>query len=115
MLPELVRMACTAFGAYGSATPDGGLIQLRSLDFGSGPFANYTVLQVHHPPEPAQAFVSLSFPGFVGVITGVSEKGIGVSYVPREPTTRPAPTPSSDSFLCLPCHSLPSRAARRCG
>jgi hypothetical protein len=79
MLPELIRMACTAFGAWGSATPDGNLIQLRALDFGGGPFANYTVLQVHRPPAPAQAFASLSFPGFVGVITGVSERGIGVS------------------------------------
>ena len=68
-----------AFGAWGSATPDGNLIQLRALDFGGGPFANYTVLQVHRPEAPAQAFASLSFPGFVGVITGVSERGIGIS------------------------------------
>ncbi|GMH67153.1 hypothetical protein TL16_g04606 [Triparma laevis f. inornata] len=54
MLPELIRMACTAFGAWGTATPDGRR--------GGG-----------------QAFTSLSFPGFVGVVTGVSEKGIGVS------------------------------------
>ncbi|GMI01704.1 hypothetical protein TrVE_jg7174 [Triparma verrucosa] len=79
MLPELIRMACTAFGAWGTATPDGNLIQLRALDFGGGPFANYTVLSVHRPPPPSQAFASLSFPGFVGVVTGVSQKGIGVS------------------------------------
>jgi len=56
---------------------------LRALDFGSGPFANYTVLTVHRDTtvttETPQAFVSVSFPGFVGVITGVSQRGIGVS------------------------------------
>ncbi len=80
MLPELIRMACTAYGAWGKATPGGnGLLQLRALDFGSGPFANYSVVAVHRQTENGNAFVSVSFPGFVGVITGVSQSGIGVS------------------------------------
>lgn len=81
MLPELIRMACTAFGAWGEASaPDANLVQLRALDFGGGPFANYTVLTVYRSPEEdTNAFASLSFPGFVGVITGVSQSGIGVS------------------------------------
>jgi hypothetical protein len=79
MLPELIRMACTAFGAGGkaNATPDG-LTQIRALDFGSGPFANYTVIQVHRETENGNALASVSFPGFVGVVTGVSQSGIGV-------------------------------------
>lgn len=76
MLPELIRMACTAYGAWGKATASsahpGGLLQLRALDFGSGPFANYSVLQVHRSSAKRnptmQAFASLSFPGFVGEI-----------------------------------------------
>jgi hypothetical protein len=76
MLPELIRMACTAYGAWGNATASsshpGGLLQLRALDFGSGPFANYSVLQVHRSSAKRnptmQAFASLSFPGFVGEI-----------------------------------------------
>jgi hypothetical protein len=80
MLPELIRMACTAYGGWGKATPSGkGLVQLRALDFGSGPFANYTVVSVHRQTENDNSFVSVSFPGFVGVITGVSQSGIGVS------------------------------------
>lgn len=80
MLPELIRMACTAYGAWGKATATGqGLIQLRALDFGSGPFANYTVIATHRENEFGNAYVSVSFPGFVGVVTGVSQYGIGVS------------------------------------
>jgi len=84
MLPELIRMACTAYGAWGKATATGeGLIQLRALDFGGGPFANYTIAAVYRdslePAADANAFVSITFPGFAGVITGVSQAGIGVS------------------------------------
>jgi hypothetical protein len=79
MLPELIRMACTAYGAWGKSTPHGGLVQLRALDFGSGPFANYTVISTHRPTDATNSFTTVSFPGFVGVVTGVSQNGIGVS------------------------------------
>ena len=45
---------------------------MRSLDFGAGPFANNTLLLVHHPSGGAQPFASLTFPGFAGVVTGLS-------------------------------------------
>jgi len=79
MLPELIRMACTAYGAWGKATPNGGLVQLRALDFGSGPWVNYTVIAVHRNLDQGYPFVTVGFPGFVGVVTGVSQVGVGVS------------------------------------
>jgi hypothetical protein len=80
MLPDLIKMQCSMLGAHGSATPTSGLVQLRSLDFGGGPFANNTVLIVHHPDGAASErgmggrapFAALTFPGFVGVVTGFS-------------------------------------------
>lgn len=82
MLPELIRMTCTAFGAWGEATATKDtLIQLRALDFGEGPWANYTVVAVHRgiPYNNGNSFVSISFPAFVGVVTGVSSRGVGIS------------------------------------
>lgn len=82
MLPELLRMKCTAYGAWGKATSDNQLVQLRALDFGGGPFANYTVAAVYRdaqPTEQSNAFVSITFPGSAGAITGVSQRGIGLS------------------------------------
>mmetsp|Transcript_49254 Transcript_49254/g.68426 ORF Transcript_49254/g.68426 Transcript_49254/m.68426 type:complete len:452 (-) Transcript_49254:136-1491(-) len=73
MFPELVRMTCSMFGAWGDATADGKLIQLRTLDFGTGPWANYAVVHVYHP-DVGNPFVSMSFPGFAGAITGFSTK-----------------------------------------
>jgi len=86
MLPELIRMACTAYGAWGKATAStanpGGLLQLRALDFGSGPFANYSIIMVHRGSSKRsslQPFVSVAFPAFVGAVTGISQSGIGIS------------------------------------
>ena len=40
---------------------------------------DYTVVTTHHDPAKDTAFVSVGFPGFVGVITGISQSGIGIS------------------------------------
>ena len=80
MLPELIKMACTAFGAWGDASASRNLLQLRALDFGSGPWGNATLLNVYRNPDAGErAFASVTFPGFVGVITGVAERGVGIS------------------------------------
>lgn len=81
MFPELIRMACTALGAWGPATENNHMLQLRALDFGGGPWGNNTIMYVHKndPTNPDHAFVSIFFPGMVGVITGVAQNGIGVS------------------------------------
>lgn len=78
MLPELIRMACTAYGAWGEASTDRKLIQVRALDFGSGPFANYSVVTVHRNSN-MRAFATVGFPGFVGAVTGIAQNGIGIS------------------------------------
>jgi len=77
MLPELIRMSCSIVGATGKATPSGGLNQLRALDFGGGPFANYSVLTVYHPDD-GNDFASVGFAGFANLVTGISEY-VGVS------------------------------------
>eukprot|EP01059_Diplonema_ambulator_P033126 TRINITY_DN6789_c0_g2_i1.p1 TRINITY_DN6789_c0_g2~~TRINITY_DN6789_c0_g2_i1.p1 ORF type:complete len:446 (+),score=146.55 TRINITY_DN6789_c0_g2_i1:45-1382(+) len=71
MLPELIRMTCSMLGAWGTATPNGKLTQLRALDFGDGPFVNYSSLLVYHP-DSGYPFTSIGFPGIVGMVTGFS-------------------------------------------
>ena len=94
MLPELIRMSCTSIGAWGNATTHSGLVQLRALDFGSGPFANHTTVTVHHPADE-QAFLTVGFPAFVGVVTGISERGVGVSEKVWETYDKPGIQPGS--------------------
>lgn len=73
LVPELIRMTCSMFGAWGKATPDGTLTQLRTLDFGTGPFANFTILSVYHPAA-GNPFASVAFTGFGLSVTGFSSK-----------------------------------------
>lgn len=74
-LPEMLKMTCTIVGAKSNATPQSsGLVQLRALDFGGGPFANRTLLVVHHPTDVGNKFASLAFPATSLVVTGWSEK-----------------------------------------
>jgi len=54
------------------------LLQLRALDLGSGPFANYTVLTVLRN-EGERAFAMITWPGMVGAITGIAQDGIGIT------------------------------------
>ena len=66
-------MQCSMMGAWGSATADGNLVQYRTLDFGGGPFADNNVLLVYHPTDSDHSFAAITFPGFVGAVTGFSE------------------------------------------
>mmetsp|Transcript_42390 Transcript_42390/g.102013 ORF Transcript_42390/g.102013 Transcript_42390/m.102013 type:complete len:472 (-) Transcript_42390:196-1611(-) len=79
-LPELIRMSCSMVGATKTATTHGSLVQLRSLDFGAVPFSNYGMMVVHHQEakegERPDAFAMVSFPGFVGAVTGLNSAGL---------------------------------------
>jgi len=85
-LPELIRMACTMVGATRSATSHGKLLQLRALDFGAVPFSNWGMVVVHHKDEDLadskgipEAFVMVTFPGFVGAVSGFNSAGLIMS------------------------------------
>jgi len=86
-LGELTRGACSMFGAWGAATPDKNLLQLRALDWDvDGPFKNYAAIVVYHPNEGnGHAWANIGFPGWTASVTGMSSTSlamseIGVSY-----------------------------------
>lgn len=68
MLPELVQAGCSMFGAWGSATPNGNLIQLRSLDWAMEyALQNNPVVAVYHPLNASlgHAFANVNWAGYV--------------------------------------------------
>jgi len=79
MLPELVKAACSMFGAGKTATPDGSLYQLRALDWDtSGPMQKYPVVTIYHP-DNGHAFANVGWAGWLGSITGMSSVHMAVS------------------------------------
>jgi len=79
MLPELVKAACSIFGAGKTATPDGSLYQLRALDWDvSGPMQKYPVVTIYHPDQ-GQPFANVGWAGWIGSITGMSSAHMAMS------------------------------------
>jgi hypothetical protein len=78
-IPDLGETSCSGLIAKQTATRDGHVYQLRILDYG----ANFNLqrrplITVCHPND-ANAFVNIGWIGFVGVISGVNDKGVAIS------------------------------------
>lgn len=69
---------CSAFVAWGALAPDGPVVG-RNMDFGYHPVlvANHLLIYNERLGEK-RAWVSLTFPGIIGAITGVNEAGVCV-------------------------------------
>jgi len=77
---EIMR-TCSAFCAWGKATADGKMYQSRNLDYTmDAGLQDHCVLLVAKP-EGKLAFVSPSYAGMVGVVSGMNEKGLAVSEI----------------------------------
>ncbi len=76
--------SCSNFAAWGRATAGGRLIHVRNLDWdihaGIQRFA--TVFVVH--PNGKHAFINVGWAGFIGVLSGVSDRAISVGQVGAE-------------------------------
>eukprot|EP01133_Synstelium_polycarpum_P012990 gene12990-15280_t len=74
MFPELIKAACSMIGAWGDATVDSTLMQLRALDFQpEAPLRLHPVVIVSLPSDGGHPFASLAWAGFLGVMTGYSQ------------------------------------------
>ena len=80
-IPDTGETSCSGLVAKGSATRDGHVYQLRILDYG----ANFNLqrrplITVYQPTtKNANPYVNIGWVGFVGVISGVNERGVALS------------------------------------
>ncbi|MCA9242808.1 MAG: hypothetical protein KDA32_02545 [Phycisphaerales bacterium] len=71
---------CSSFSVWGALSPDGATLTARNLDF-----PNTTVLQteqvafVRRGPTPRQSWVSIAWPGLIGVYTAMNGAGVTIS------------------------------------
>lgn len=91
-LRELARLhavpertySCANFAAWGRATAGGRMIHVRNLDWniqaGIQRFATVFVVR----PTGKRAFVSVSWAGFIGVLSGINEAQISIGQVGAE-------------------------------
>jgi len=80
-IPDLGETSCSALVAKGSATRDGHVYQLRILDYGGGfGLEKRPLITVYHSTHTNEnTFVDIGWIGFVGLVSGMNEKGVAIS------------------------------------
>lgn len=80
-IPDLSEFHCTFFGAWGDATADGHLHQIRALDYEmNAGIQNHPALIVCEP-DGQNAFVNVAWLGFVGSVSGMNAEHIALSEI----------------------------------
>jgi hypothetical protein len=69
-------LGCTAFAARGTYTRDGALLVGRNFDWEAGEHFDRNKVIALYRPESGHAFLSVTWPGMAGVVTGLSEERI---------------------------------------
>ncbi|MEP3837866.1 MAG: C45 family peptidase [Algibacter sp.] len=78
-LQDLALVGCTSFAAWGDKTEDSSLIIGRNLDFYAGDeFAKEKIISFVNPTE-GYKFMSVTWAGMIGVVSGMNEHGLTVS------------------------------------
>lgn len=78
-LQNMMLVGCTSFGTWGSASQDSTMIIGRNFDFWVGDnFAKNKIVEFVNP-STGYKFISVTWGGFIGVVSGMNEKGLTVT------------------------------------
>lgn len=78
-LQNMALVGCTSFGTWGAASEDSTMIIGRNFDFYVGDdFAKNKIILFENPSQ-GYKFMSVTWGGFIGVVSGMNEKGLTVT------------------------------------
>lgn len=78
-LQDLMLVGCTSFAVWDENSEDGNLLLGRNFDFYAGDaFAEEKIIAFVNP-ERGHKFMSVTWGGFIGVVSGMNDKGLTVT------------------------------------
>ncbi len=80
-IPDVSEMDCSFFAAWGKATTDGNLYQIRALDYATGWHLQEHPAILVCEPDSGRRFVNVGWVGFIGVVSGMNADGLAVSEI----------------------------------
>mgnify|MGYP005835528437 CR=1 FL=1 len=80
-VPDVSEFHCTFFAAWGAATRDGHLHQIRALDYATAAGIQTEPALIVYRPEGRIPFVAVGWLGFIGCVTGMSAQHIALSEI----------------------------------
>ncbi len=78
-LQNMALVGCTSFGTWDGASEDSSLIIGRNFDFYVGDNFAKNKIVLFERPDSGYKFMSVTWGGFVGVVSGMNEKGLTVT------------------------------------
>ncbi|HEY4937265.1 MAG TPA: C45 family peptidase [Puia sp.] len=78
-LQNFALVGCTSFGTWGSRSADGTMIIGRNFDFYVGDHFSENKIVSFENPADGFKFMSVTWGGFIGVVSGMNEKGLTVT------------------------------------
>ena len=78
-LQNLALVGCTSFGTWGSRSADSTMIIGRNFDFYVGDHFSENKIVSFEKPTDGFKFMYISWGGFIGVVSGMNEKGLTVT------------------------------------
>ncbi|MEO5585643.1 MAG: C45 family autoproteolytic acyltransferase/hydrolase [Flavobacteriales bacterium] len=76
---QMALVECSSFAAWGESSCDGELVIGRNFDFYAGDaFAENRIVSFIAPAQ-GHRFMSVSWPGFIGVVSGMNDQGLTIT------------------------------------
>ena len=78
-MQDYMLVGCTSFAVWGGRSHDGKLLLARNFDFSAGDDFSRNRIVLFSSPDTGYRYVSVCWPGMVGAVSGMNEKGLTVT------------------------------------